>query len=176
MIRYTVGAASALLLGVWLTGSAQAQGFSGPFEGFSTGSDQPIQIEADRLEIRDPEKLAIYTGNVRVQQGGTTLKTTELRVHYTGEAKEGVPGSSVDRIEAGTPVVIQSGDQTATGDRALLEMSREIVTLSGNVVINQADNVARGQSLVVNLKTKEAQLQGGRVQTVISPRSGQARQ
>lgn len=150
-------------------GVAGAQAVSGAFQGFSTGSDQPIQIEADRLEIRDPEKIAIYTGNVRVQQGVTTLKTTELRVHYTGEAKDGAPGSAVDRIEAGSPVLIQSEGQTATGDRAVFEMARDLVTVSGNVVLTQGDNVVRGGQLTIDLKSKMARMQGGRVQTVISP-------
>ena len=166
----------ALLLFAALPGASHAQSVSGAFQGLSTDSDEPIQIEADRLEIRDPEKLAVYTGNVRVQQGVTTVKTTELRVHYTGEAREGAPGSAVDRIEAGSPVLIQSEGQTATGDRAVFEMARDLITLSGNVVLTQGENVVRGPQLTIDLKSKRAQMQGGRVQTVITPRAAQTGQ
>ena len=141
------------------------------FSGFSSGSDQPINIEADRLEVRDPEKLAIYTGNVNVEQAGTIMKTTELRVLYTGEASNGAPGSSVDRIEAGSPVLVQSGDQTATGERAVFEMQKDLVTLSGDVVLTQGDNVVRGERLVVDLNTQQARIEGGRVQTILAPQS-----
>ena len=174
--RITALAAGAWLAGAALFASASAQDFGAAFQGLSTESDQPIQIESDRLEIRDSEQIAIYSGNVRVQQGATTLKTTELRVHYTGEASGGAPGSAVERIEAGSPVLVQSGDQTATGDRAVLEMARDMITMSGNVVLSQGENVVRGQQLTINLKTKQARMEGGRIQTVITPRAQRATQ
>jgi lipopolysaccharide export system protein LptA len=150
--------------------SALAQEFGAAFAGFDTGSDQPIQIEADRLEVRDPEKLAIYTGNVSVSQGGTILEAPELRVFYTGSPSEaGSPGSQVSRIEAGPKVVVRSSDQTASGERVVLDMAKDLVTLTGNVVLTQGPNVVRGERLVVNLKSKEGRMEGGRVQTLITP-------
>ncbi|MYZ47638.1 LptA/OstA family protein [Propylenella binzhouense] len=170
--------------------TASAQGFGEAFTGLSTDSDQPIQIEADQLEVQDAKKLAIYRGNVRVLQGNTVLKTAELRVYYTGRPgggaaqsaststpQGGPAGSSVERIEAYGGVVVQSDTQTATGNRAVFEMAKDTVTLIGNVVLTEADNVVRGERLVVNLKTKEAKVEGGRVQTILAPSrtEGQAR-
>lgn len=155
-----------------LAAPAAGQDFGAAFSGFSTGSDEPIQIESDSLEVRDPEKIAVYTGNVRVRQGGTILEAPELRVHYTGEAQNGAPGSTVQRIEAGPGVTVRTSNQTASGDRATLELPRDLITMSGNVVLTQGGNVVRGNRLVVNLKTKQAQMQGGRVQTLIAPSRG----
>ena len=153
-----------------------AQDASEAFRGFSASSNDPIQIEADRLEVRDKDKMAIYSGNVRVRQGETLLKTSELRVHYTGEASAGVPGSGVDRIETGGPVTVRSGRQTASGDKAVFEMARDLVTMTGNVVLAEGDSVVRGNRLVVDLKARKANMfggastsGGGRVQTVINP-------
>jgi lipopolysaccharide export system protein LptA len=150
--------------------AACAQDFGAAFAGFDTGSGEPIQIEADRLEIRDPEKLAIYSGNVRVVQGETMLEAPEMRVFYGGEAAaEGVAGSQVSRIEAGPGVIVRSGAQTVSGDLAVLDMANDIVTLSGNVVLTEGSNIVRGERLVVNLTTKEGRIEGGRVQTLITP-------
>lgn len=171
MRKATVAAAFTCVAVAAAVAPAWPQDFGAAFQGLSTDSDEPIQIEADRLEIRDSEQLAVYTGNVRVQQGATSLKTPELRVHYSGEAAGGVPGSAVERIEAGSPVLVESEGQTATGDHAVLEMARDIVVMTGNVVLTQGDNVLRGERLTVNLKTKQARMQGGRVQTVITPRA-----
>lgn len=161
---------------------ARAQDFGGAFADFDTGSDNPIQIEADRLEVRDPEKLAIYSGNVRVRQGDTILEAPELRVFYAGEGPtitaEGVAGGSgpggsrVSRIEAGPGVRVRSGDRTASGDRAVLDMANDIVTLEGNVVLTQGSNVVRGDRVIVNLATKQGRVEGGRVQTLITPTGG----
>src|SRR5262245_30685564 len=106
-------------------GEVCAQDFGAAFSDFDTGSDNPIQIEADRLEVRDPQKLAIYSGHVRVRQGETILEAPELRVFYSGQgpaaaganaAKGSGPiGSKVSRIEAGPGVNVRSGDRTASG-------------------------------------------------------------
>ena len=155
---------------VILASGARAQDFAAAFADFDTGSGDPIQIEADKLEVRDTEKVAIYSGHVRVRQGDTILEAPELRVFYAGEAApNGTAGSSVTRIEAGPGVSVRSGDQTATGDRAVLDMAKDLVTLEGNVLLTQGTNVVRGDRVVVNLATKQGRVEGGRVQTLITP-------
>lgn len=162
-------------------GAARAQDFGSAFGGFSSGSDKPIQIEADRLEVRDAEKLAIYSGHVRVLQGDALLEAPVLRVYYTKEAKQDstggetqgpIAGSQVSRLEAGPGVTVRSGDQVATADQAVFEMATDLVTMTGNVLLTQGENVVRGERLVVNLTTKVGRMEGGRVQTLITPREG----
>lgn len=156
---------------------AAAQDFAAAFSGFSARSDAPIQIEANQLEVRDPEKLAVFSGEVRVRQGETVLEAPALRVYYEGEASvEAIPGSQVSRIEAGPGVIVRSGDRTASGDRVVLDMASEVVTMSGNVVLTQGVNVVRGERLVINLATKQGRIEGGRVQTLITPPGGDAEQ
>ena len=152
-----------------MPGSARAQDFADAFAGFSSRSSDPIQIEANKLEIRDSEKVAVYSGNVAVRQGETVLRTAHLRIFYSGEATSVAPGSAVERIEADGRVVVMANGQSASGDRAIFEMARDLITMSGNVVLSDKDNVLRGNRLVVNLRTKKAQMEGGRVQTILSP-------
>ena len=45
-------------------------------------SDQPIQIEAKSLEMRDKKKEATFSGNVKVVQGDTTMTSKTLVVFY----------------------------------------------------------------------------------------------
>lgn len=154
-------------------GTAAAQDFGAAFAGFDAGSGEPIQIEADRLEVRDEEKLAVYSGNVRVRQGGTVLEAPELKVFYAGEAVAGgPPGSQVSRIEAGPSVTVRSEDRTASGAQAVLDMARDRITMTGDVVVTQGPNVVRGERLVVDLDTKQGRMEGGRVQTLITPTNG----
>ena len=174
-MRAKLFAVAALAL-AHLVSHAAAQDFGAAFSGFDTGSDNPIQIEADRLEVRDSEKVAIYSGQVRVRQGDTILEAPELRVSYSGSGPSmsgggasGDVGAQVSRIEAGPGVSVRSGDRTATGDRAVLDMASDLVTLEGNVILTQGGNVVRGDRLVVNLRTKQGRVEGGRVQTLITP-------
>lgn len=179
-------AAVAVLTLLAVASGAVAQDFGGAFADFNTGSNTPIQIEADRLEVRDTEKLAIYSGNVRVRQGETVLEAPELRVFYAGAgptvatagaaSASGAVGSRVTRIEAGPGVNVRSGDRTASGERAILDMANDLITLSGNVIITQGSNVIRGDRVVVNLTTKQGRVEGGRVQTLITPTGGSGTQ
>ncbi len=67
-------------------GDAGAQsavtGVPNAMQGFSQNRDQPIQIEAGSLEMRDKKKEATFSGNVKVVQGDTTMTSKSLVVFY----------------------------------------------------------------------------------------------
>ena len=45
-----------------------------PLLALSSDRDQPIEVEADSLEVRDAEKISIYSGKVRLNQGSLALR------------------------------------------------------------------------------------------------------
>src|ERR1700733_13074089 len=47
--------------------------------------DEPVQIEAATLEVRDKSKMATFSGNVQVVQGDTTMRCQILVVFYGQE-------------------------------------------------------------------------------------------
>jgi len=146
-------------------------------QGFQQNSGQPVQIEASRLEVRDKDKMATFTGNVKVVQGDTTMRCKTLVVFYEQNkdgqqaqaaaktmpaAKPGPGGSSqISKLEASGGVTVVQKDQTATGDRALFDMKSNTVTLLGNVLVSQGPNVMRGEKLVVDLTTGVSRVDAG---------------
>ena len=64
----------------WLRGRRAA-----PVQGQHRTSDQPVQIDAATLEVRDKNKMATFSGNVQVVQGDTTMKCQKLVVFYGQE-------------------------------------------------------------------------------------------
>lgn len=153
---------------------AFAQSFGGAFEGMSN-SKEPIQIEADRLEVEDGNGVAVFEGNVAVNQGTTLLKTSKLKVYYMRDAKTDTPGGNVKKIEATGKVAVRSGDQVATADSAVVDMQAQIATLDGNVTVSQGVNILTGCKLRINMATNAANLSpcsSGRVQMVFTPGSG----
>ena len=59
-------------------------GVPNALQGFSRNKDEPVQIEAATLEVRDKEKMAVFTGNVVViTQGANVLKGERLVVDLT---------------------------------------------------------------------------------------------
>jgi lipopolysaccharide export system protein LptA len=57
--------------------------------------DQPIQIDAATLEVRDKEKMATFAGDVQVVQGDTTIKCQKVVVFYGPE-----PGAAANASQA----------------------------------------------------------------------------
>src|SRR3569833_1041435 len=83
---FSRGAVAAAALVLILRGDSVAQGaMSGvpnAMQGFSQNRDQPIQIEAASLEMRDKKKEATFAGNVKVVQGDTIMTSKSLVVFY----------------------------------------------------------------------------------------------
>ena len=165
----TAGLAAAIVLIASLHATAQQTGASVPnaLQGFSENRGQPIEIESSRLEVRDKQGVATFTGNVKVVQGDTTMRCKVLVVYYdkqqqpqpgaTGAAKAAAPGpggsQQIRKMEASGGVAVTQKENTATGDSGLFDMRSNTATLIGNVVVSQGPNVVRGDRLVVNMTT-----------------------
>ena len=84
--RIASSACAAVLALAMIAGKAAAQstmqGVPNAMQGFSQNRDQPIQIEAASLEMRDKKKEATFAGNVKVVQGDTTMTSKTLVVFY----------------------------------------------------------------------------------------------
>jgi lipopolysaccharide export system protein LptA len=185
-----------LLIGAALLAMASAplhaQPSKGPpnaLQGFSQNRDQPVQIEAATLEVRDKDKVATFSGDVHVTQGDTNLRCKSLVVFYeqdeasadkskTLKAASPGPGGQqrIKRLEARGGVVVTQKEQTATGETGVFDMKTNIVTLNGKVVMTQGQNVLRGDRLVVNLTSGVSRVEsgkgGGRVQGLFQPSNG----
>ncbi len=179
-------AALALALAASPATAQTSQGVPNALQGFSQNRDKPVQIEAATLEVRDKEKLATFTGNVHVTQGDTNLRCKSLVVFYDQDndksgMKAAQPGpggqQSIRRLDAKGGVVVTQKDQTATGETASFDMATNTVTLFGNVVVTQGQNVLRGERLIVDLTSGISRVESGkagqgRVQGLFVPGGG----
>src|SRR6266705_2624826 len=78
----TAAFALALIAASEAGAQSAVQGVPNAMQGFSQNRDQPIQIEAATLEMRDKKKEATFAGNVKVVQGDTTMTSKILVVFY----------------------------------------------------------------------------------------------
>ena len=200
-IRSACAAALALAL-LAAAGDARAQGaMSGvpnAMQGFSQNRDQPIQIEAASLEVRDKSKEATFAGNVKVMQGDTTMTSKTLVVFYEDKsaspsspppakqktAAKGAPmqsaqpgpggSSSIKRLEARGNVVVTQKDQVVTGEAAIFDTKANMMTMQGGVVLTQCKNVLRGDRLTVDMTTGVSRVESdkGTVQGLFNQNAG----
>jgi len=182
-----------LALATIAAGDAVAQsavtGVPNAMQGFSQNRDQPIQIDAATLEMRDKKKEATFSGNVKVVQGDTTMTSKTLVVFYESTAapaaapappakaaaksapmQSTTPGpggsSSIKRLEARGNVVVTQKDQVVTGETAVFDTKTNLITMLGGVVLTQGKNVLRGDRLLVDMTTGVSRVESdsGRVQ------------
>ncbi|MEM8877741.1 MAG: LptA/OstA family protein [Pseudomonadota bacterium] len=170
-----VSALAGLALLMMPAAELKAQSTVTDLQGLAVSSDLPVSIDADRLEVFDDQQMALFSGNVKLRQGEVSLQTSTLEVHYSGGARE--QQGSITRLEAKGKVLVQSEDQTATGDRAVFDVATRTIRVLGSVVLSQGQNVIRGNELVVDLESGRSRLvanrsgQGQRVQGVFMPNS-----
>jgi lipopolysaccharide export system protein LptA len=182
------GAAAALVAITVVVGSAVVraqQPPSGPpnaLQGFSQNRDKPIKINAESLEVRNNDKQATFSGDVRLVQGDVKMNSTSLVVFYDDQpppaqpapapSKGGKPAATaqitpqqqnqqVKRVEAKGSVTVQQKDQIATGDLGIFDMRANTVEMTGHVVISRGPNVLKGDHLTVNMNTGDSLLTCG---------------
>jgi lipopolysaccharide export system protein LptA len=138
--------------------SAVAPQLSNPAQGIiNDNQDQPIQIDAATLEVRDKEKMATFAGDVQVVQGDTTIKCQKLVVFYGPE-----PGTAAaaqakrqqgQQSQGQQPQAQQPQAQQPAGLPGRQQDIRRIEARGGVKVISK-DQTASGDLGVYDLKTK----------------------
>lgn len=173
-------------------GQSSMKGVPNAMQGFSQNRDQPIQIEAAALEMRDKKKEATFSGNVKVVQGDTTMTSRTLVVYYesgsSANARGNAPAkttmaaatpgpsgaSSIKRLEARGDVVVTQKDQVVTGETAVFDTRTNLITMQGKVVLTQCKNVLRGDKLLVDMTTGVSRVESnsGKVQGLFIQNEG----
>ncbi len=151
-------------------GPAVADTAADLFSGFQSKSSDPVQVNADSLEVyeQDKQRVSVFSGHVVVTRGDTRLEAATITLYSdAGTTKV----DAFNRIEASGGISVQSKDQTVTGEKAVVDMGANTITVSGKVVLSQGGNVLTGNQLIVNLATGRARLEGGQVRGLFTPSS-----
>jgi lipopolysaccharide export system protein LptA len=151
-----------------VTGPFAAAQESGPFGGFKHDRTAPIEITSDALEVRQAEKLAIFTGDVVAGQGTLRLTADRLDVAYDQAAEGSTETGDIRNMQAHGNVFISNGTETAQGEQAEYDVDAGIITMTGSVVLTQGENVISGQRLVINVDEGQGRMEG-RVKSIFTP-------
>lgn len=170
--RILAGSAVAGLLCACLAGPVAAE--------IATGSSAPIDITANEAEVINSKCVAIWRGDAEALQAGSRLRADTISVYARPKAQgpNGQPAcGGTDRIEADGHVYYVTPQQNARADHAVYSQARDEIVLTGNVIVVQGQDVARGDRLTIKVSTKEATLESsvkgagkaGRVRGVFYP-------
>ncbi len=104
----------------------------------------PVEVLADgAIEWRRDDQVVIAQGNARATRGGATVFADRLLARYRPRAggenrvTDGSPfagASEVWRLEAEGSVRIVAGNDRAQGDRAIYDLDRKVLVLTGRAL------------------------------------------
>ena len=139
-----------LLLPVTLVASAAAaQAFAGH------DSSAPVDFEADRIEVLGRADRAVLSGGVVATQANLTLTADRVTVSYTNAS-----GIEVQRLDATGGVRVARAGESATGQTAIYDLNRRIITMVGGVRLTRGSDVLRGGRLTIDLSSGRSVLEG----------------
>ncbi len=146
-----------------------------PLQSVALDSDrnQPIEVEADRLEVREQENISVYEGNVKLVQGSLVI-TSDLLVMHFNDANEltlmemsGQPALFRQLDNEQNEMLGEAQQIDYTESSSLLEMRR-------SAYFRHAGNEIRGELILINTETNSIEAGGtntdDRVKMVIKPR------
>jgi lipopolysaccharide export system protein LptA len=122
-------------------------------------SNAPVDVEADRIEVQDRADRAIFSGNVRAKQGDLSLASARLTVAYAG----GAGGTQIQRLDASGGVTVRSPSETATGQFAIYDLNKRLITMIGGVTLIRGESRVNGGRMVIDLTTGRATVDGSSV-------------
>ncbi len=142
-------ARNSLIFGVIATlgvGGALAQDNDGPSLGLD--ASKPIDLSAARCEVFENQDTVECTGNVRVTQGPALL-TADRMIIYNATG-----GDGFQRIEGYGNVRYASEDNAVSGNEATYDGPTNTITVTGDVVVVQGEQVMLGGQLIYNTLTR----------------------
>ena len=121
----------------------------------SHNSNAPVNYIADRIELQDKQKRVVLSGNVDITQAELRLKAARTTVAYTdaGDLK-------IQRIDATGGVIVTRQNERASGDVAVYDFNRKIITMVGNVALRRSGDTLNGGRLVIDLNTGISSVDG----------------
>lgn len=126
-------------------------------------ADAPVGYGANSVSYQ-PNGI-VLEGAAELTQGANRMRAN--RVSLTADAS-----GALTRVEASGDVYYVTPTETMRGDNAVYTPSDDNIVVTGDVILTQGQNVMTGTRLTYNLRTEQAEMNGGtggRVRGVFYP-------
>ncbi len=118
-------------------------------------SNAPVNVASDRIELQDRENRVILSGNVVITQANLTVTSARTLINYSDAGT-----LRIDRLTASGGVVVTRGNERASGDVAIYDFNRRIITMAGNVRLRRGTDTLNGGRLVIDLRSGVSSVDG----------------
>lgn len=133
------------------------------FDGMKHDSSQPVELEADKLEIFQEKNKAIFTGSVVAKQGEISIKSDLMHVYFTSKkdknkSKDKGQQNSVEKVEALGNVLLLTGKEQAKGNKGVFNIVTKTITLTGDVVLSNEQTTLKASKFTYNIDSGVSRL------------------
>lgn len=115
----------------------------------------PVSFDAGNIDFDDRQNRVVLTGGVTVNQAGLTVRSNRMLANYTDDGS-----LDVERITANGGVVVTRRNERASGDVAIYDFNRRLITMAGNVELRRGSDTLRGGRLVIDLASGLSSVDG----------------
>ena len=110
------------------------------------GQEERLEVGGDNLSFSPKERLLSYRSGCWLKTQNASLTSDHIDVFMPGE------DNAVTTIEAGGRVVIVSGQREGRGDKALYDLDKETIDLTGHPSLtDKVKGVIEGDKLTFHL-------------------------
>lgn len=140
----------------------------------SSDRAQPIQVEADKLEVRDDDNISTYSGNVRLIQGSLRIRSDLLVIHFDDN------NDLVLMEMTGTPATfrqLNNDNQEMLGqaDKMNYREAESLLILQGNACFNNNGDTIESSTIRINTENDHIEAVSPepdqRVNVIIQPKN-----
>ncbi|MXO91573.1 LptA/OstA family protein [Pontixanthobacter aquaemixtae] len=118
-------------------------------------SRAPVDFDAGRIELQDKQNRVTLSGNVIVRQAGLTVRSSRMLINYSDAG-----ALQIQRLTATGGVQVTRGNEAASGDVAVYDFNRRIITMAGNVRLRRGGDTLNGGRLVIDLQSGVSSVDG----------------
>lgn len=118
-------------------------------------TNAPVSFDAGDIVLDDRANRVVLTGGVIVNQAGLTVRSQRMLANYTDDGS-----LDVERITANGGVVVSRGNERASGDVAVYDFNRRLITMAGNVELRRGGDRLSGGRLVIDLASGLSTIDG----------------
>ncbi len=151
------------LVGLALTGLAQAAEPAKDKPVKVTADQAPVQIKSDELKIHQKQQKAIFSGNVVATQGKLTIRCARLEVRYA-DTKDGKASGRIKHMLFSGSVDILQGSRRGHCRQADYDRPARRILCQGNPWVQDGPNHIQGELIIFHLDKDEVEVKRPRAE------------
>jgi len=132
------------------------------FEKPKVRSEEPIEINSEKIDIYRNKGEIIFINNVRAKQGEMILLSDNMTIFYNEQKEKDIIRPEIKEIFAQDNVQFFSNKIHASGKTGNYNLSNSLITIRGNVEMNEKGSTVFGEKMTYNVNTEETKITGNR--------------